>query len=105
MKVVLLPLSGSQDRPVDYLRGRFPTAEVELFPRSRLESGSLANRIAALRACRPDVFAISTESLRFQWGQDAFLLFGALAGAKRLIVIDSHGSIREENLARAFFAA
>jgi hypothetical protein len=105
MKVVLLPLSGSHDRPVDYLRRRFATAEVELFPRSRLESGSLANRVAALRECRPDIFAVSTESLRFQWGQDAFLLFGALAGARRLIVLDSRGSIREESRARVCLAA
>jgi glycosyltransferase involved in cell wall biosynthesis len=105
MKVVLLPLSGSQDRPVDYLRSRFPAAEVELFPRSRLESGSLANRVAALRERRPDIFAVSTESLRFQWGQDAFLLFGALAGAQRLIVLDCRGSIRDEHRAGVFLAA
>jgi glycosyltransferase involved in cell wall biosynthesis len=40
------------------------------------------------------VFAIATERLAWQRGQDLFMLFGALAGARESVVIDAHGGMR-----------
>jgi glycosyltransferase involved in cell wall biosynthesis len=65
-------------------------------PRSEIEYGSFGQRLAQLRARRPDIFAVSTERLAWQRGQNAFLLFGALAGARRSIILDAHDGLRDE---------
>jgi glycosyltransferase involved in cell wall biosynthesis len=96
MKIVLLVLSGEASRARDALLERYPQAKIEEMPRSQLESGGMARRLSALRALRPNVFAVATERLAWQRGQHAFLLFGALAGARRTIILDAHGAWREE---------
>jgi glycosyltransferase involved in cell wall biosynthesis len=57
----------------------------------------LRQRLSSLRARRPDVFAISTERLAWQRGQNLFMIFGALAGAREVVMIDSHGGVRRES--------
>src|SRR4051812_34106100 len=101
MKLVLLALSGETRVALETLRARYPRAEIEEIPRARLESGGLKHRLSTLRALRPDVFAVATERLAWQRGQNAFLLFGALAGAKRTVILDVHSGIREETRARS----
>jgi glycosyltransferase involved in cell wall biosynthesis len=96
MKIVLLVLSGEASRARDALLERYPQAKIEEMSRSQLESGGMARRLSALRALRPNVFAVATERLAWQRGQHAFLLFGALAGARRTIILDAHGAWREE---------
>ena len=92
MKVVLLALSGDSAR--DKLARLYPQASVESISRTEFETGSVMKRLASLRARRPDVFAIATERLEWQRGQDLFMLFGALAGARESVVLDAHGGIR-----------
>jgi glycosyltransferase involved in cell wall biosynthesis len=92
MKVVLLALSGDSAR--DKLARLYPQAVIESISRSEFESGSLTKRLAALRARRPDVFAIATERLAWQRGQEQFMIFGALAGARESVMIDSHDGLR-----------
>jgi glycosyltransferase involved in cell wall biosynthesis len=96
MKIVLLVLNGEASRARDALLERYPQAKVEEIPRAQLESGGMGRRLNALRALRPNVFAVATERLAWQRGQHAFLLFGALAGARRTIILDAHGASREE---------
>jgi glycosyltransferase involved in cell wall biosynthesis len=96
MKIVLLVLSGEASRARDALLERYPQAKIEEIPRAQLESGRMARRLSALRALRPNVFAVATERLAWQRGQHAFLLFGALAGARRTIILDAHDAWREE---------
>jgi glycosyltransferase involved in cell wall biosynthesis len=95
MKVVLLALSGDPAR--DKLAQLFPEASVESISRTEFETGGLRQRLASLRARRPDVFAISTERLAWQRGQNLFMVFGALAGAREVMMIDSHGGLRRES--------
>ena len=92
MKVVLLALSGDSAR--DKLAQLYPHAVIESISRTEFETGSLTRRLASLRARRPDVFAIATERLAWQRGQDLFMLFGALAGARESLMIDAHGGLR-----------
>ena len=94
MKIVLLVLSGHSAR--DRLTDLYPGAEIESISRTDFESGSSMQRLAALRARRPDVFAIATERLAWQRGQHLFMIFGALAGAREVVMLDSHGGIRRE---------
>ena len=95
MKVVLLALSGDSAR--DKLAQLFPAATIEPISRAEFESGGLRKRLASLRARRPDVFAIATERLWWQRGQSLFMIFGAMAGAREVVMIDSHGGLRRES--------
>ena len=105
MKLVLLALGGDARHARATLAERFATAEIEELARSAIESGRLGERLSALRALRPDVFVVATERLAWQRGQNAFLLFGALAGARRTIMMDAHGGWREESRARSLLAS
>ena len=98
MKVVLLALSGdSAPDNLAKLARLFPDASIESISRTEFETGTLRNRLASLRARRPDVFAIATERLAWQRGQNLFMIFGALAGAREIVMIDSHGAVRRES--------
>ncbi len=87
MKVVLVVLSGGVQQALDSLAVLYPKSSLELILRSEFETGSSMTRLSALRARRPDVFAIATESLPWQRGQDLFMLFGAMAGAREVVMI------------------
>jgi glycosyltransferase involved in cell wall biosynthesis len=91
MKVVLLVLSGDPLLIQERLTERFPHAHINMVSRTDFEGISVTSRLRKLRALRPDVFVIATESLRWQRGQHAFMLFGALAGAREVIMLDSQG--------------
>ncbi|HJU53327.1 MAG TPA: glycosyltransferase family 4 protein, partial [Pyrinomonadaceae bacterium] len=105
MKVVLLALSGDVARAREALGRVYPHAKIEEIPRAQIESVGMGQRLSVLRAQRPEVFAVATERLAWQRGQNAFLLFGALAGARRTIILDAHGAWRWETRARSLLAA
>jgi glycosyltransferase involved in cell wall biosynthesis len=105
MKLVLLALGGDASHARKSLGERYPKAAIEEITRAEIENGGLAQRLSVLRALRPDVFAIATERLAWQRGQNAFLLFGALAGAGRTIIMDAHDGWREEGRARSLLAS
>lgn len=105
MKLVLLTLSGETRDARQALAERYPKAVIEELPRSYIESGGMTQRLSALRALRPDIFAVAAERLAWQRGQNAFLLFGALAGARRSIIFDAHGAWREESRSRSLIAS
>lgn len=90
MKVVLLSLSGDSARCHAKVAELYPQATIEPISRGEFETGGLNQRLSLLRARDADVFAIATERLAWQRGQNLFMLFGALAGAREVIVIDSH---------------
>jgi glycosyltransferase involved in cell wall biosynthesis len=105
MKVVLLALGGDARHAREILATRYPQAEIEEMPRAKIESVGMGGRLSALRALRPNVFAVATERLAWQRGQNAFLLFGALAGARRTIILDAHGARLEETRATSLMAS
>lgn len=96
MKVLLLTLSGDPEKAHAILERRYIDAAIVPFPRSAIETGSMGSRLGALRAARPDVFAVMTESCAWQYGQDALMLFGALGGARESLIVDAAGEIRSE---------
>ena len=93
MKVVLLALSGDLSRWHDKLVQLYPDCSIETISRGEFESGSHLKRLKALRALGPDVLAIATERLPWQRGQNLFMIFGALAGAREVLMIDAHGGL------------
>lgn len=100
MKAVVLVLSGDPANANEHFRERYPHAEIESISRAEIESSNYRQRLKALRAHRPDVFAVATERLAWQRGQNALLLFGALGGAHRVVLLDAHGAVREETRAQ-----
>jgi glycosyltransferase involved in cell wall biosynthesis len=96
MKIVLLVLSGDPDQARAWLQQSYPGAVIESIPRDQLESNAPLGRIRALRSLRPEIFAVATERLAWQRGQNALLLFGALSGARRVVMIDASGDSRAE---------
>jgi len=99
MKIVLLALDGEVNRARESLAERYPQAAIENISRGEFESLGVRARLARLRASRPDVFAVACERLAWQRGQNAFLLFGAMAGARHCLLLDAHGGWREERRA------
>jgi glycosyltransferase involved in cell wall biosynthesis len=105
MKVVLLVLSGDASFARTKLATTYPQAEVQIISRSDIEGTGLSTRLRKLRALHPDIFVIATERLRWQRGQHAFMLFGALAGAREVIMLDSHGDELKRSRANLLFKA
>ena len=102
MRIVLLALDREPARATNILKKRFARADVIVLPRTKLETGNPLERLQTLQKLLPDIFAVSTERLAWQRGQNLLLLFGALAGAARGIILDSDGAVREEYTATTF---
>ncbi len=98
MKIVLLVLSGDPNQSRAWLQENYPGADIECIPRDELIK-HMYFRFVALRALKKDVFAVATERIAWQSGQNAILLFGALAGARRVVLFDASGNSREETRA------
>ena len=96
MKIVLLVLSGDPDQAREWLQKKHPGADIADISRGELESSTPLGRIRALHSRRPEIFAVATERLAWQSGQNDLLLFGALAGARRVVLIDASGNSRDE---------
>ncbi len=96
MKIVLLVLSGDPEQASEWLQKKYPGARIEPISRGELEGPAPLGRIRALHSLRPDIFAVATERLAWQSGQNDLLLFGALAGARRVLLIDAGGNSRAE---------
>ncbi len=94
MRVVLVTLSGSAALARSQLAEKWPKAEIMDLPRSVLEAASLVERLRHVRKLRPDVFAVMTESFAWQFGKEALMYFGALAGAKTSVILDARGHIQ-----------
>ncbi|HJP94854.1 MAG TPA: glycosyltransferase family 4 protein [Pyrinomonadaceae bacterium] len=105
MKVVLLALSGDLSRWQDQLVQLYPQCSIDLISRAEFETGSHLKRLKSLRALRPDVLAIATERLPWQRGQHLFMLFGALAGAREVLMIDAHGGLVRKSRANLLAGA
>ena len=93
MRVVLLALSGDLDRWRDKLLAIYPDSSIDMISRAEFEKGSHIARLRSLRALSPDVLAIATERLPWQRGQNLFMVFGALAGAREVLMLDAHGEV------------
>ncbi|HVS83648.1 MAG TPA: glycosyltransferase [Pyrinomonadaceae bacterium] len=100
MKAVLLVLSGDPESARERVHELYPGAEVDSLSRDEVENPSYRRRLQVLRARHPDLFVIATERLVWQRGQNALMLFGVLAGARRVILIDAYDDAREETRRR-----
>src|SRR6266849_2122773 len=100
MKAVLLVLSGDPENARERVHELCPGAEIESLSRDEIESSKYRQRFNVLRARRPYLFVVATERLAWQRGQNALMLFGVLAGARRVILIDAYDDTRDETRGR-----
>src|SRR6266404_7529951 len=100
MKIVLLVLAGDPGQAREWLLRNYPDAVIEQITRDQIESSVPLGRIRALRALGPEIFAVLTEQLAWQQGQNALLLFGALGGGREVIIFDSFEAERRESRMR-----
>jgi len=105
MKVVLLALSGDMSHWHDKLVQLFPGSSIEMISRAEFEAGSHLKRLKSLRALHPDVLAIATERLPWQRGQNLFMVFGALAGAREVVMLDAHGGLIRKSRSNVLLGA
>ena len=105
MKIILLSLSGDASRWHDKLVQLYPDCSIETISRAEFETGSHLKRLKALRALQPDILAIATERLPWQRGQNLFMVFGALAGAREVLMIDAHGGQLRRSRANVLIGA
>ena len=105
MKVVLLALSGDVARWRDKLVKLYPDCSIDLISRTEFETGGHIKRLKSLRALRPDVLAIATERLPWQRGQNLFMVFGALAGAREVLMLDAHGEMIRKSRSNVLLGA
>jgi glycosyltransferase involved in cell wall biosynthesis len=97
MKIVLLLLSGDPEQARDWLQKKYSGAVIEQISRGELERSTPLGRIRALHSFRPEIFAVATERLAWQSSQNDLLLFGALAGARRIVLVDAGDNHRDES--------
>src|SRR5436190_6870059 len=104
MKALLLVLSGDEEHARAWVAENFPAAIIEPLSRYELENAGAAQRLRMVRRRRPDLLAIMTERLQWQRGQNALFAFGAMAGARRVVMIDARGAVRNESRAQILAA-
>ena len=92
----MLALDGDEARARKVLQDTFENAEITSVSRAQIESVALAERIRLVRRYRPQVFAISMESLDWQRGQTLLSIFAGASGAKEIVALDASGRIRRE---------
>jgi glycosyltransferase involved in cell wall biosynthesis len=99
-RVVYAVLSGDAPRAVDWLRERFPEAELCEIGKDELRRGSRLATLRRLRQARTDVFVLFSYSNPWQLGRSMMLLYGWTAGARRCVMADAWGGWDEFGAAR-----
>jgi len=98
---VLLDLSGDLNAALDWAASISPNATVKQINKSDLKWTSKSEALTRVRKLGPDVFLIFTADIEAQSACALLMLFGALAGARRIVIGDSHGHILSRSRAGA----
>ena len=103
MRAILLDLAGDAARARAWLDRRAPGAEVLALDKAELKGGSKREALARLRRDGPhDLFAVFCNRLELQPARALMLLFGWLAGARRVAIGDMQGRAVERGAAGLF---
>lgn len=94
MKIVLLVLSGSENRARARARADHPGAEIVPIQREQFRRLSVSAARKEVRALAPDLFRVHCRELSSQPRINLLLAFGLLAGARWTEIIDETGNRR-----------
>lgn len=104
MRAVLLDLAGDAGRARAWVEAAAPGADVLALDKAELKAGGTRAVLARLRARgRSDLFAIFCNRLDLQPSRVPMMVFGLLAGARRVRVGDMDGRTIERGLAGVAF--
>jgi glycosyltransferase involved in cell wall biosynthesis len=101
-KVLLLDLSGDERSAYEWANRHFPDAQIHPLNKADLKWRSKGEALATIRAARPHTFALYTTNFDLQASQGAMMLFGALAGARRVVFGDSLGRLVDRSQLEVF---
>src|SRR5947207_573380 len=91
LRVLLLDLSGDTRAATEWAAAQFGHAELTTLNKADLKWASRREALAQARARRPEVFSIFTSDLSTQSRLAALMLFGVLAGGRRVVIGDRNG--------------
>jgi hypothetical protein len=95
---LLLDLSGDKNRATEWAVARFAGATITHINKADLKWASKRKALAHVRSLTPDVFSVFTSDLSAQSGVGALMLFGILAGARRVTIGDGNGRVISRSL-------
>jgi glycosyltransferase involved in cell wall biosynthesis len=78
---------------MEWATARFAGATITLINKADLKWASKRKAVAYVRSLAPDVFSVFTSDLSAQSGVGALMLFGILAGARRVTIGDGNGRV------------
>jgi glycosyltransferase involved in cell wall biosynthesis len=88
---LLLDLSGNERAAHQWATSHLKSLRLQTLSKAELKWSSKRQALARIRTINPEIFAIFTGNLDLQSSRCAMFLFGALAGAKRVIFADRKG--------------
>jgi len=80
----------------EFVRRLYPQATIEIIGKASLVEPSPWRSLWRLRGSRPDVFAVSWETLTWPVQQGLYACYGTLLGAREIIFFDSRGQMRRQ---------
>src|SRR5262249_46302622 len=103
--VLLLDLSNDPDAARTWAEHTFARAEIRQVAKADLKWGSKLGALTGLRLSRPQAFAVFCSDLTNQSAVTSFQIFGALAGARLVVLGDPFGRLISCSRYRALFLA
>jgi glycosyltransferase involved in cell wall biosynthesis len=103
--VLLLDLSGSPDTALAWAGQTLGADRIRSISKADLKWGSKLTAIKKLRLMKPEAFVVFCHELQTQSAVNGFQIFGALAGARTVILADHGGNIIRCSRYWALFAA
>lgn len=99
---MMLDLSGDEHSARKFVLDRLPGYEVRPIRKAEIKRQSRRETLLAIKKLMPATLFIFTADLESQSSVRAMILFGAAAGAKKILVADRQGHIIERSRAAAF---
>lgn len=90
---LLLDLSGDKQSALRWAESLLSGAQIQAVNKADLKWGSKREALSRIRNLKPRTFSIFTADLESQSARSLMLIFGALAGANRIIIGDNQGRV------------
>jgi len=93
MKITLFTLSGNEQKALDWIKSKYPAAEVNRVTRNDLGNKSVPQILREFRKTRPDIFVIYCRSLEIQQKLHFLKAFSLMTKAGESLLVDEKGNL------------
>jgi glycosyltransferase involved in cell wall biosynthesis len=100
--LLLLDLSGNEQSAYEWASRLFLHQQIQPLKKAELKWSSKREALTNVRALKPATFAIFTNDLNLQSARCSMILFGALAGARRIVFGDDKARLIRRTKLTAF---